>query len=283
VDPAAPKPDAPAPEIPIDVQERHLSFGVKAAKDDGNPMKAMLGRMGAGGPAPAAEPPMHFGTKVVVTIRGLAQLDRTALCQRVAGILDLAVDSGADGPEGTGAPVVRFLVDDPEALRTLAYQDGMAKARARAGKLAALGERSLGQVVSIQEGGAGAIDIAAQQKAALSTIYGSGGSDPLPGMEIVAEVELRVEYDFAGDHALAPGGPAISNEGVPEAIEKLAKLKGTGAIDEFEFRDAKKALIEGRARLSIAEQIQKLQALKGSGAIDEFEFRDAKKRLLSGK
>ncbi len=196
-----PAEDGTAASIPYEISERGLSFGVKATKDDQNPFKA-IARMN-GGPAPAGEPPHVFSTKVVATIKGVKKLDAKLVARRVAQIMDLGVDAGADGTDSSAPPVVKFNVDDLEALRTKAYEDAMAKAKARCEKLATLGGRKLGHVASVREGAAaikGAEDLQAVQMKAVQSMFGGGaggdGANP-GGFEVSVEVDLAVEFELS--------------------------------------------------------------------------------------
>lgn len=192
---------APAVVIPFEITERGLTFGVKTSKEDANPFKAMV-RIN-GGPAPGADPPFVFSSKVVTTIKGLKKLDAKLVARRVAQLIDLGIDSGADGADSASAPAIAFKLDDLEGLRTKAYEDAMSKAKARCEKLAKLGGRNLGPVVSVREGAAGAKgmeDMQAVQMKAVQSMFGSGGAAgdaPAGGFEVSVEVDLAVEFELA--------------------------------------------------------------------------------------
>ncbi len=199
----APRADAPAedaPAIPVEVAERGLTFGVKAAKDDSsNPFKAIARMQGQG--APATDPPMQFSTKVVVAIKGVKKLDPKQIARRVSQLIDVGIDAGADGTDNGQAPVIHFLVDDNETLRNAAYEDAMKKATARATKLATLGGRQLGPAVSIREGTAGAKaeDIQMASMKAVQNMFGSSAETAPTGFEVSVEVELGVDFGLVSD------------------------------------------------------------------------------------
>jgi len=198
---APPKADAPADDstapIPVEISERGLTFGVKGASNDGaNPFKA-IARM-QGGAAPNPDPPMHFSSKVVASIKGVKKLDTKLVARRVAQLIDVGIEAGADGTDNGTAPSIRFIVDDMEALRSAAYADAMKKATTRATNLATLGGRQLGAAVSIREGGAGAKpeDVNAASMKVVQNMFGgaSAAEAPATGFEVSVEVELGVDF-----------------------------------------------------------------------------------------
>jgi uncharacterized protein YggE len=239
----APKPDAVDPNddsaataIPIEVTERGLAFGVKAAKDDAaNPFKA-IARMN-GGAVANPDPPMVFSSKVVATIKGVKKLDPKLVARRVSLVIDVGIDAGADGTDTGTAPTVRFLVDDMEALRSQAYEDAMKKATARATRLATLGGRTLGSVASVRESGVGGKleDIQSLQVKAVQNMFGSTGgpSDAVTGFEVGAEVDLSLEFDLVGSKEqtsdAAPGANAGTGD-LAKTLEALAKIKESGGF-----------------------------------------------------
>lgn len=195
---AAPDPDAAA--IPFEISERGLTFGVKTTKDDANPFKA-IARMG-GGPVQNPDPPMTFSSKVVCSIKNVKSLDAKLIARRVSQLIDLGIDAGADGTDNGVAPVVHFVVDDLESLRSAAYEDAMNKAKARGKKLAELGGRHFpGTVYSVREGsGSKAEDVQAASMKAVQNMFGasSSSSDALSGFQVSIEVELAVEFELGG-------------------------------------------------------------------------------------
>ncbi len=243
--------DAVASAIPVELSERGLAFGVKTAKDDANPFKA-IARMG-GGPAPNADPPMVFSSRVVATIRGVKKLDPKLVARRVSLLIDLGIESGADGTESGTAPTVRFLVDDPEALRSRAYEDAMSKGVARAATIAALGSRTIAGVASVREGGAlgKADDLQAVQMKAVQNMFGASGSpDAVTGFEVKAEVDLSLEFDLArsgGERATLKA----NNSGfdLAKALDALAKTKDHGGFFmESDYRDAVQRVLEAATK-----------------------------------
>jgi hypothetical protein len=102
--------------------------------------------------------------KLVVTCKGIRGLDEEAVLQLVAKLLDVAQDSG--GKVGGGnefnpyfydfnraprAGLVRFVLDDFDALEEKAYEQAVADAQARARRLAKLNGVALGRVAAVRE------------------------------------------------------------------------------------------------------------------------------------
>jgi uncharacterized protein YggE len=147
--------------------------------------------------------PMYFTTKVVASVKDVKSYDKKALTKRIAQLIDLGIDAGADGSDGD-SPVIRFLLKDAESFRRAAYKDAMAKAKLRASEIAELSERGLGPVVSVTESPTPtsqpkADESAKQGEKIVAMIYGvkvSEGGLVLPTMDVQAEVELRVEYEL---------------------------------------------------------------------------------------
>lgn len=200
--PKAEKSADTAGSIAVVVTERNLSISVKSSKVEENGLaRVMAGRMGV--QPEKNDSPMYFTCKVVATIDGVKGLDRTALCKRIAQLIDLGIDQGADGSDGD-APVVRFLCREGESLRKAAYKDAMKRAKDRASELADLAGRSLGGVASVQETAAPvsqpkADDASSQGEKVVAMIYGlktQNGATVVPTMDLEAEVELRVDFEL---------------------------------------------------------------------------------------
>ncbi len=196
-----PKKD-PVASIPVEIIERSLSISVKSSKtDDSGVAKIMAGRMGV--QPEKNDSPMYFTTKVVAVIKDIKSYERKHLCKRIAGLIDLGIDAGADGSDGD-SPVVRFLLKDHESFRKAAYKDAMAKAKKRGSEIAELSDRALGGVVSVTESplptSAPKPDDTVQQgEKIVAMIYGvrmKEGNVILPSTDVHAEVELRVEFEL---------------------------------------------------------------------------------------
>jgi uncharacterized protein YggE len=102
--------------------------------------------------------------KLVVTCSNIRDMDEEALLQLVARLLDVAQDAGAKvGSQGESNPyswrfggsnnsgLVRFILDDFDPLLEKAYQEAVADARTKAGRLAKLSGVELGTIAGIRE------------------------------------------------------------------------------------------------------------------------------------
>ncbi|MEZ0231138.1 MAG: SIMPL domain-containing protein [Planctomycetota bacterium] len=198
-----PKKDEPKKDaIPVEIFERALSISVKSSKSDDTAVaKMMAGRMGV--QPEKNDSPMYFSTKVVALIKDVKNIERRNLCKRIAQLIDLGIDAGADGSDGD-APVVRFLLKDHESFRKAAYKDAMEKAKRRGGEIAELSDRKLAGVLSVTEAPVPtsqpkADDTVQQGEKIVAMIYGvrvKDGNVLLPSMDVQAEVELRVEFEL---------------------------------------------------------------------------------------
>lgn len=113
-------------------------------------------------PARKGKVEVQLKRKLVVCCTGIRDMDEEALLQLVAKLLDVAQDAG--GKVGGGSEynpyygrfnnsggMVRFVLDDFDALQEKAYQAAIADARKRAGRLASLSGVELGAVVGVRE------------------------------------------------------------------------------------------------------------------------------------
>ena len=101
--------------------------------------------------------------KLVVSVSNIRSMDEEALLQLVAKLLDVAQDAGGKVGGGsdfnpyyyrynqTGGQLVRFVLDDFDALQEKAYGEAIADARAKATRLAKLCGVELGRVAGIRE------------------------------------------------------------------------------------------------------------------------------------
>jgi uncharacterized protein YggE len=113
-------------------------------------------------PATRGKVEVQLTRKLVINCVNIRDLDEEALLQLVAKLLDVAQDAGGKVggstefnpyyyrmPTNTG--LVRFILDDFDALQEKAYQAAIADARARAGRLARLSGVELGPVAGVRE------------------------------------------------------------------------------------------------------------------------------------
>lgn len=115
-------------------------------------------------PARKGKVEVQLTRKLVVTCSNIREMDEEALLQLVAKLLDVAQDAGGKvGGQSeinpyyynpynrTNGGLVRFVLDDFDALQEKAYQAAIADARARAGRLARLSGVELGPVAGVRE------------------------------------------------------------------------------------------------------------------------------------
>jgi uncharacterized protein YggE len=114
-------------------------------------------------PARRGKVEVQLTRKLVVNCTNIRELDEEALLQLVAKLLDVAQDAGGKvGGQsefnpymyrygGSNSALVRFILDDFDALQEKAYQAAIDDARARAGRLARLSGVGLGPVAGVRE------------------------------------------------------------------------------------------------------------------------------------
>ena len=115
-------------------------------------------------PARKGKVEVQLKRKLVVSVSNIRSLDEEALLQLVAKLLDVAQDAGGKVGGGAdfnpyyysrfnqmGGKLVRFVLDDFEALQEKAYGEAIADARAKAARLAKLSGVELGRVAGIRE------------------------------------------------------------------------------------------------------------------------------------
>jgi uncharacterized protein YggE len=113
-------------------------------------------------PATRGKVEVQLTRKLVINCVNIRDLDEEALLQLVAKLLDVAQDAGGKVggssdfnpyywrmPTNTG--LVRFVLDDFDALQEKAYEAAIADARARAVRLARLSGVELGPVAGVRE------------------------------------------------------------------------------------------------------------------------------------
>jgi uncharacterized protein YggE len=114
-------------------------------------------------PARKGKVEVQLRRKLVVSVSNIRPMDEEALLQLVAKLLDVAQDAGGKvgGGEGNsyyswrfgggGSKLVRFILDDFDALADKAYAEAIADARTKAARLAKLSGVELGRVAGIRE------------------------------------------------------------------------------------------------------------------------------------
>lgn len=169
---------------------------------------------------------VQLSRKLVVKMSGLREMEEDAALQLVGRLLDVAQDAGARvGPpppnpysnivyyrQGGGADLVRFVLEDFDALQEQAYEKAVADARGRAERLARLSGVELGPVVAVRE-----ISSASSNRVIISGIEPPDDEEESPDKRLASSklrkipirVELQVRFEIhpaanAGDHAKAP-------------------------------------------------------------------------------
>lgn len=108
---------------------------------------------------------VQLSRKLVVNCTDIREMDEEALLQLVARLLDVAQDAGAkvgsggasynpyyyNGGGGGSNGLVRFILDDYEPQVEKAYQQAIADAKTRAGRLARLSGVELGPIAGVRE------------------------------------------------------------------------------------------------------------------------------------
>ncbi len=167
-------------------------------------------------PARRGKVEVQLKRKLVVTCSGIRDMQEEALLQLVAKLLDVAQDAGGKvggqpdmnpysyryGSQDNG--LVRFILDDFDALQEKAYQAAILDAKARAGRLAKLSGVELGRVAGVRE------TLVSGEKAAQATSFSFYGSPPANDdevprkrlesqkfQEIPVKVELQVRFELA--------------------------------------------------------------------------------------
>ena len=114
-------------------------------------------------PARRGKVEVQLTRKLVVNCANIREMDEDAILQLVAKLLDVAQDAGGKvGGQaemnpyvyrygGSNSGLVRFIVDDFDALQEKAYRAAIDDARARAGRLARLSGVELGAVAGVRE------------------------------------------------------------------------------------------------------------------------------------
>ena len=108
---------------------------------------------------------VQLSRKLVVTCSEIRDLDEEELLQLVAKLLDVAQDAGAQvgpgqnnnyryyyDPYGSSSQpgLVRFVLEDFEAIEEQVYEKAIADARAQASRLAKLSQVELGPIVAVR-------------------------------------------------------------------------------------------------------------------------------------
>jgi uncharacterized protein len=169
-------------------------------------------------PARKGKVEVQLRRKLVVGVSNLRSMDEEALLQLVAKLLDVAQDAGGKVGGGSdampyyyyrsneGNKLVRFILDDYDALQEKAYGEAIADARAKAGRLAKLSGVELGRIVGIRE-----VLVSGEKSSAMAMAFyygipASSNDEEVPRkrlessrfQEIPVRVELHVRFDLAG-------------------------------------------------------------------------------------
>jgi uncharacterized protein YggE len=178
-------------------------------------------------PARKGKVEVQLRRKLVINVSNIRPMDEEALLQLVAKLLDVAQDAGGKvgGSEGNsyyyyrfgqgGSKLVRFILDDFDALADKAYGEAIADARAKAARLAKLSGVELGRVAGIRE-----LLVPGDKAPAAGMPYyfyyemQTGTDEEVPRkrleasrfQEIPVHVELQVRFDRAGPPRVAKRG-----------------------------------------------------------------------------
>jgi uncharacterized protein YggE len=178
-------------------------------------------------PARKGKVEVQLRRKLVVSVSNIRSMDEEALLQLVAKVLDVAQDAGGKvgGSEGNsyyyyrfnqGSKLVRFILDDFDALLEKAYGEAIADARAKATRLAKLSGAQLGRVAGIRE-----LVVPGDKAPAPGMPYyyyyemgANSNDDEVPRkrleatrfQEMPVHVELQVRFDLAGPPKVAKRG-----------------------------------------------------------------------------
>jgi uncharacterized protein len=168
-------------------------------------------------PARKGKVEVQLRRKLVVGVSNLRSMDEEALLQLVAKLLDVAQDAGGKVGGGDAMPyyyrfgnegskLVRFILDDYDALQEKAYGEAIADARAKAGRLAKLSGVELGRIAGIRE-----VLVSGEKSSsmAMAFYYGmasASNDEEVPRkrlesgrfQEIPVRVELHVRFELAG-------------------------------------------------------------------------------------
>jgi len=170
-------------------------------------------------PARKGKVEVQLKRKLVVSVSNIRSMDEEALLQLVAKLLDVAQDAGGKIGGGAdfnpyyynpynqmGGKLVRFVLDDFEALQEKAYGDAIANARAKATRLAKLCGAELGRVTGIRE-----VVVPGEKAPAIGMGFyyqppSTETDEEVPRkrlesskfQEIPVRVELLVRFDLAG-------------------------------------------------------------------------------------
>jgi uncharacterized protein YggE len=177
-------------------------------------------------PARKGKVEVQLRRKLVVSVSNIRSMDEEALLQLVAKLLDVAQDAGGKvgGSEGNpyyfyrfsqGSKLVRFILDDYDALQEKAYGEAIADARSKATRLAKLSGVELGRVAGIRE-----LVVPGEKAPAAGMPYyyyemqAAGNDEEVPRkrleasrfQEIPVHVELQVRFELAGPAKVAKRG-----------------------------------------------------------------------------
>ncbi|MDB5351960.1 MAG: hypothetical protein JWN86_3207 [Planctomycetota bacterium] len=187
----------------VKVEERGLNVDQKGQAINPYYMEMPVARRG--------KVEVQLKRKLVVTCAEIRDMDEETLLKLVAKLLDVAQDAGGKiggQPEynpyygynpynrGGGGGMVRFILDDFDALQEKAYGEAIADARSKASRLAKLSGVELGRVAGIRE-----VVVPGER----ASVMGMGGDDEVHRkrlestkfQDIPIRVELQVRFDLA--------------------------------------------------------------------------------------
>jgi uncharacterized protein YggE len=168
-------------------------------------------------PARKGKVEVQLRRKLVVSVSNIRSMDEEALLQLVAKLLDVAQDAGGKVGGGEAMPyyyyrfnegnkLVKFILDDYDALQEKAYGEAIADARSKAVRLAKLSGVELGRVAGIREVLVSGDKSSAMAMAFYYGVPSNSNDEEVPRkrlestrfQEIPVRVELHVRFDLAG-------------------------------------------------------------------------------------
>jgi uncharacterized protein YggE len=176
-----------------------------------------------GQPNQRSKTEVQLSRKLVVTCSKVREMDEDALLQMVAKLLDAAQDAGGKvGPQSQFNPyyynsydrlntsLVRYVLEDFDAVQEQAYEAAIADAKARAQRLAKLSGVELGPIAAVRE-----LVTPGQQDPNRYQGPGMGDEPPRKRLESqkYQEIPVRVELLVRFEIRPAPKGDVQPAEG----------------------------------------------------------------------
>lgn len=191
-------PDLLVARLGVDVRDRNLGVAIEQAS---NRIAAVTQSLMDAGVAEEDISTSRFTVnQIAVNPRELSQDDlifqvrnivavKIRDVSRAGAIVSDAVDAGANRVES-----VTFTIEDDEAARSEARTKAVEKARANAQELANAAGATLGDVLTISEGGGGVIPFAAPRAAFSQAVGGDVGIQP-GQLDVTVSVTVRYEIE----------------------------------------------------------------------------------------